>query len=101
MLKKGSKWNEIHHKIYRNEKLLKMRTKAKGDKLREENMKKLLELLASDESVNSIEKSNSEGFKRYVQELGNKIGGKESREGWKGLKALSKYQLVGKKEAQI
>ena len=34
--------------------------------------------------------------------MGMNIGsGKDSKDGWKTLKALSKYHLIGKKEGQI
>ena len=58
--------------------------------------------LATDESVKTIEKSNYEGFKKHIMEIGIAIeNGKSSSEGWKCFKTLTKYNLIGKKEGQI
>ena len=102
MIKDGDSWEDIHKTIYANEKMLKKRTKPVKDMMKEQCMKIQLEKQASEESVKSIEKTSYEGFKKYVEMLGQEIGGKESGVGWKGLKNLSKYPLLGgKKENQF
>ena len=102
MIKDGDSWEDIHKTIYANEKMLKKRTKPIKDMMKEQCMKIQLEKQASEELVKSIEKTSYEGFKKYVEMLGQEIGGKESGVGWKGLKNLSKYPLLGgKKENQF
>ena len=101
-IRKGSDWNKIDKEIYSNPKMLKKKVKNKQNQINEEQWKNLLEKQATEESVEKIEKTNYEGFKKLIQDMGMNIGsGKDSKEGWKTLKALSKYHLLTKKEGQF
>ena len=102
LIRNGANWDKIYQDILSNDALLKMKIKNKKNKIDLEQWKQIQEKLATDESVKSIEKSNYEGFKKHIFEIGIGIGnGKSSSDAWKCFKALTKYHLIGKKEGQI
>ena len=102
LIRNGADWDKIYQDIFTNNALLKKKIKNKKNKMDLEQWNQIQDRLATDESVKTIEKSNYEGFKKHIMEIGIAIGnGKSSSEAWKCFKTLTKYNLIGKKEGQI
>ena len=81
--------------------MMKRRTKNHKFEFNKEKWNQLLEYLSTEDSVEKIEKMSYEGFKKFIHEIGTNIGGLDSKKGWKSFKAITKYNLVGKKEGQV
>ena len=70
LIRNGADWDKIYQDIFTNNALLKKKIKNKKNKMDLEQWNKIQDILATDESVKTIEKSNYEGFKKHIMEIG-------------------------------
>ena len=59
--------------------MLRKRTKNHKFEFNREKWSQLLEYLSTENTVEQIEKMSFEGFKKYIQEIGIDLGGKDSK----------------------
>ena len=96
-------WKKIHGKFYWIKKfLISWNTTKKNPKIWNDIIKQLINDLANGLDSIKIEGKFNETSDNFLSKITNFIFSKDkSGEGWKNLKNLTKYNLIGKKEGKI
>ena len=96
-------WDDIHNNFYKSKKkLISWNTTKKNNSFKNEIIEKIISDLANGLDSHEIEGKFNETSDNFLKKTAEFIFSKNNNaEGWKNLKNLTKYNLIGKKEGKI
>ena len=99
--KNGSTLADLREEFFRHPKKLVKKVRLRYKPRDEVRAKEILDDLCNKVEISDLKQKEKRGFSEFKKNIAKTIFGKDSKEGWNGLKALSKFHLVDKKEGKL